>query len=69
MDKKTQQILLFAGVGILAYMCWKKYQETSEFSEISGRDRRRKRRQRRSGNLTPALVCNCPNDPQPECNC
>ena len=24
MDKKTQQILLFAGVGILAYMWWKK---------------------------------------------
>tara|TARA_R110002020_G_scaffold185953_7_gene383851 strand:- start:514 stop:741 length:228 start_codon:yes stop_codon:yes gene_type:complete len=31
MDKKTQQILLLAGVGIIAYMLWKKREETSEF--------------------------------------
>ncbi len=31
MNKKTQQILLFAGVGILAYMWWKKNQEKSSF--------------------------------------
>ena len=31
MDKKTQQILLFSGVGIIAYMWWKKNQEKSSF--------------------------------------
>ena len=29
MDKKTKQILLFAGVGILAYMWWKNKQDST----------------------------------------
>jgi hypothetical protein len=69
MDKKTQKILLFVGVGVVAYLWWKKREETSKFSALSGRDRRRKRRARRRGDFQEAIVCNCPNDPKPECNC
>mgnify|MGYP003646328607 CR=1 FL=1 len=38
MDKKTQQILLIAGVGIVAYMIWKQRQETSSFSNVDAYD-------------------------------
>lgn len=31
MDKKTQKLLLIAGVGIVAYMCWKNRKSTSSF--------------------------------------
>ena len=41
MDKKTQKILLFVGIGIVAYMWWKKNQETSEFSNARGRKLKR----------------------------
>jgi len=38
MDKKTQQILLFAGVGIIAYMWWKRNQDNGT-SNASGWER------------------------------
>jgi len=50
MDKKTQQILLFAGVGILAYMWWKKSQN---FSGASGNGFRG------LSKLPFCLTCNC----------
>ena len=33
---KTNQILILAGVGIVAYMWWKKSQTTSSFANIGG---------------------------------
>ena len=42
MDKKTQQILLFAGIGVVGYMIWKRSQGTSEFSNAGGWGRYRR---------------------------
>tara|TARA_R110002020_G_scaffold185953_7_gene383850 strand:- start:335 stop:502 length:168 start_codon:yes stop_codon:yes gene_type:complete len=38
MNKKTQQILLIAGVGVIAYMLWKKREENSSFSNVDAYD-------------------------------
>jgi|3_EtaG_2_1085321.scaffolds.fasta_scaffold294546_2 hypothetical protein len=36
MNKKTQTYLIIAGVGILAYVVWKKNKEKAEFSNAGG---------------------------------
>jgi hypothetical protein len=38
MDRETQKIILFAGIGIVAYLWYKKSQEMSSFSNARGRN-------------------------------
>jgi hypothetical protein len=62
MDKKTQKILLFVGVGVVAYLWWKKREETSEFSNIRGNRRYKKLKARQA--KWDNYCARHPNDPR-----
>ncbi len=80
MDKKTQKILIIAGIGVVAYMWWKKSQETSSFSNATAGGRYGRvggdcgQRVCRSCGVTTSMVsdgaggCKCPDYVTDKCN-
>ena len=52
MDKKTQKILLFVGVGVVAYLWWRKSQENN-FTNAGGNG------ERDTADFAFCRKCNC----------